>query len=211
MNAEFTLPDRPLEDSVLVVDSYDSFTFNLVQYLGELGARTVVVRNDQASVAEVDSHNPAAIVLSPGPGTPADAGIIVPLVRELGARVPILGVCLGLQAIAAAYGGDVVRAPELMHGKLSPIHHRGIGLFAGLDSPFLATRYHSLMVDADTLPPDLEVTAWTEAGVVMGLRHRSRCVEGVQFHPESIGTTVGRHLLAAFLQSVAVPLRAGVT
>ena len=206
MNEEFLLPDRSLGDSVLVVDNYDSFTFNLVQRLGELGARCVVIRNDTATVAAIAEHRPAAIVISPGPKAPADAGISVELIRRLGEDLPVLGVCLGHQAIGEAYGGRVVRAASLMHGKLSPVHHDGRGLFAGVPDPFAATRYHSLVVEETSLPADLEVTARTSDGVIMGLRHRAHPVVGVQFHPESIGTEAGYRILENFLEMTAVPL-----
>ncbi|MCG0238336.1 MAG: aminodeoxychorismate/anthranilate synthase component II [Firmicutes bacterium] len=184
---------------ILVVDNYDSFTYNLVQYLGDLGARVAVVRNDAVTAAEVAAMAPEAIVLSPGPGTPDRAGITLELVRRLGPRVPILGVCLGHQAIAVAYGGRVVPAPSPVHGKTSPVCHRGDPLFAGLPSPFAAGRYHSLMVERESLPPELEVIAETPDGVVMGIRHRRHPVVGVQFHPESILTEGGRRILANFL------------
>lgn len=193
-----------LRGRVLVIDNYDSFTFNLVQYLGELGAATAVVRNDAASVAEIAARVPTAIVISPGPKAPADAGIVVPLIARLGPTVPILGVCLGHQAIGEAYGGRVVRAPAVMHGKVSAVYHHGAGLLDGLPSPFDATRYHSLVVERDSLPADLEVTAWTADGVIMAMRHRQHPVEGVQFHPESIRTTVGHRILAAFLDRAGV-------
>lgn len=192
---------------VLLIDNYDSFTYNLYQYLCELGADVEVVRNDQITVAEVAARHPDRIVISPGPCTPAEAGISVDVIRELGSQIPILGVCLGHQAIGAAYGGAVVRAPLVMHGKLSPIYHNGQGVFAGLPSPFLATRYHSLIVRREDLPDELEVTAWTEDGLIMGLRHRSQPVEGVQFHPESIMTEGGKQMLANFL--AGVPVSAG--
>ena len=185
---------------VLVVDNYDSFTYNLVQYIGELGLATTVVRNDAVGVAEALAAAPAAIVLSPGPGRPENAGICVALVRAAGAaRVPLLGVCLGHQAIGVAYGGAVVGATVLMHGKCSDVEHAGCGVFAALPSPLRATRYHSLVVERATLPGSLEVTAWTADGTVMGVRHRVEPVEGVQFHPESIGTEHGRAMLATFL------------
>jgi anthranilate synthase component 2 len=191
---------------VLVIDNYDSFTYNLVQYLGELGAATKVVRNDEVSVDEVDGMRPAAIVMSPGPKTPEEAGICVDVVRRLGARVPLLGVCLGHQAIGIAYGGRVVRAPHVMHGKISRIAHSGAGVLRGLADPFEATRYHSLIVERDTLPADLDVTGWTGDGLIMALRHRSDPVEGVQFHPESIGTPLGHDILRNFLEQARVPL-----
>jgi anthranilate synthase component 2 len=182
-----------------MIDNYDSFTYNLVQYLGELGAEVVVRRNDALTVADALASEPAGIVISPGPCTPAEAGISVELARHCAGRIPLLGVCLGHQAIAAAYGGRVVRAPAVMHGKASAILHKGQGVFAGLPNPFEATRYHSLIVEAATLPAELEVTAWTEDGIIMGLRHRDHDLEGIQFHPESILTHYGKDLLANFL------------
>lgn len=184
---------------VLLIDNYDSFTYNLYQYLCELGAEVEVVRNDQITVTEVAQRHPDRIVISPGPCTPAEAGISVEVIRQLGSHIPILGVCLGHQAIGAAYGGTVVRAPMVMHGKLSLIYHNGQGVFVGLPSPFQATRYHSLVVRREDLPAELEVTAWTEDGIIMGLRHRLSPVEGVQFHPESIMTEHGKQMLANFL------------
>jgi anthranilate synthase component 2 len=186
---------------ILLLDNYDSFTYNLYQYLCELGAEVMVKRNNEVSVGDVAALAPQRVVISPGPCTPNEAGVSVALIRELGERVPILGVCLGHQAIGAAYGGAVVRAPYVMHGKLSAIHHRGAGVFAGLPQPFQATRYHSLIVRRDDLPNCLEVTAWTEDGLVMGLRHRDHPVEGVQFHPESIMTAAGKDLLRNFLDA----------
>jgi anthranilate synthase component II len=187
---------------IFLLDNYDSFTFNLYQLLRELGAAVTVERNDQVTVAEVVARADAGafdgVVLSPGPCTPKEAGITVPLIRALAGRLPILGVCLGHQAIGAAFGGEVVRAPTLMHGKVSPISHRGVGVFAGLPNPFTATRYHSLIVARHTLPPALEVTAEAD-GLIMGLRHRELPIEGVQFHPESILTPAGRRLLGNFL------------
>lgn len=184
---------------ILLLDNYDSFTYNLYQYLSELGAEVRVRRNDELSVGDVAAMAPDKIVISPGPCTPSEAGISVALIRELGGSIPILGVCLGHQAIGAAYGGAVVRAPQVMHGKLSAIHHSGAGVFAGLPRPFQATRYHSLIVRRDDLPDCLEVTAWTEDGLIMGLRHRDLAVQGVQFHPESIMTEAGKALLKNFL------------
>ena len=186
---------------ILVIDNYDSFTYNLVQYLGELGAEMRVVRNDQISVDAVAGLGPERIVISPGPGTPDNAGICLDLVRRMGETTPILGVCLGHQAIGQAYGATVARAPAQMHGKTSDIEHEDAGVFAGLSHPFTATRYHSLVVLKETLPDVLEVTAWTSDGVVMGLRHRDHPVQGVQFHPESILTLEGKKLLANFLTS----------
>jgi anthranilate synthase/aminodeoxychorismate synthase-like glutamine amidotransferase len=185
--------------SVLIVDNYDSFTFNLYQYLGELGARPRGVRNDALSADEALREKPDRIVVSPGPCTPNEAGISVELIRKAAGRVPLLGVCLGHQSLGQAFGGQVVRAPRLMHGKTSQIHHDGRTLFAGLPSPFTATRYHSLIVARESLPACLEVSAWTDDGVVMGLRHREFEVEGVQFHPESILTASGKQLLRNFL------------
>ena len=187
---------------ILLIDNYDSFTYNLAQYLSELGAELDVRRNDQITVGQIRALAPTGIVISPGPCTPDKAGISLEVIGELGAQIPILGVCLGHQAIGQAYGGRVVRAPELMHGKVSPIHHGGAGVFAGLESPFSATRYHSLIVERDGLPDCLEVTAWTadDHNLIMGLRHRQHPVEGVQFHPESILTAPGKRLLANFLE-----------
>jgi anthranilate synthase component 2 len=189
---------------LLVVDNYDSFTYNLVQYLGELGESVEVIRNDDATIAEVAAMAPLGIVISPGPCTPTEAGICTDLVRELGPEMPILGVCLGHQCIGEAYGGRVVRAPRVMHGKLSQVVHDGRGVFEGLPNPLTATRYHSLVVEEATLPPQLEVTAWTEADggrVLMGVRHREFPVEGVQFHPESILTEAGHDLLRNFVDT----------
>jgi anthranilate synthase component II len=199
-----------LRGAVAVVDNYDSFTYNLVQYLGELGARVAVFRNDAISAAELAELEPAAVVISPGPCTPDEAGISLDVVRLMGAQTPLLGVCLGHQAIGQAYGGRVVRAPRVMHGKLSQVHHDGTGVFAGLPDPFEATRYHSLVVERDTLPDALQVTAWTDDGLVMGLRHGEHPVVGVQFHPESICTPVGHDLLNAFLDMAQVPRIAAV-
>ena len=184
---------------LLVIDNYDSFTFNLVQYLGELGAACDVVRNDAIGVEEIAGRAPEAIVISPGPCTPNEAGISVETVRRYAGRLPILGVCLGHQSIAAAYGGRIVSARELMHGKTSEIHHDRKGVFQGLPEPFVATRYHSLAAERESLPDELEVTAWTDDGEIMGLRHREQPVIGVQFHPESILTGVGKDLLRNFL------------
>jgi anthranilate synthase component 2 len=184
---------------VLVIDNYDSFVYNLVQELGELGADPIVFRNDAIDVAGIRREAPDAVVISPGPGRPEDAGISVAVVRELAGELPILGVCLGHQAIGQAFGGDVVSAPTLMHGKTSAIHHQGGGVFTGLPDPFVATRYHSLVVEPSTLPDVLEVTARSVDGVIMGVRHRTLAVEGVQFHPESLLTLEGPSLLANFL------------
>jgi anthranilate synthase component 2 len=186
---------------LLMIDNYDSFTYNLVQYLGELGADVKVVRNDEVVLDEVERMRPELIVISPGPCSPNEAGISLGLIARLGGAVPILGVCLGHQAIGQAYGGKVVHAKRLMHGKTSPIHHAGQGVFAGLPSPFTATRYHSLAVERESLPDCLEVTAWTDDGEIMGLRHRSLPVEGVQFHPEAILTEHGHAMLKTFLEA----------
>jgi len=185
---------------LLILDNYDSFTYNLVQYFGELGASMRVFRNDALSVADVVALKPERICISPGPCTPNEAGISCALIEALGATTPILGVCLGHQSIGQVYGGQVVRADRLMHGKTSPIHHSGTSVFAGMPSPFEATRYHSLIVKRETLPDCLEITAWTEEGEIMGLRHRDYPVHGVQFHPESILTQDGKRMLANFLQ-----------
>jgi len=188
---------------VLVIDNYDSFVYNLVQELGELGADPVVYRNDAIDVAGIRAEAPDAVLISPGPGRPDDAGISLSVIHELAGVYPILGVCLGHQAIGQAFGGDVVSAPSLMHGKTSAIHHGGQGVFAGLPDPFVATRYHSLVVEPTTLPDVLEVTARTADGVIMGVRHRTLAIEGVQFHPESLLTLEGPSLLANFLTSAA--------
>ncbi|MFN3514370.1 MAG: anthranilate synthase component II [Phenylobacterium sp.] len=190
---------------ILVIDNYDSFTYNLVHYLNELGAETLVHRNDALSVQEALGLKPAGVLLSPGPCTPNEAGICLPLLRAAPEDLPILGVCLGHQAIGQAYGGEVVRAQTLMHGKTSPIHHTDKGIFQGLPNPFTATRYHSLSVKRDTLPEELEITAWTDDGEIMGFQHRTRPVFGVQFHPESIATEGGHDMLANFLNLAGVP------
>lgn len=191
---------------ILVIDNYDSFTYNLVQYLGELGADPRVARNDEVTLDEVEALDPRAIVISPGPGVPADAGICVPLIRRFAGRKPILGVCLGHQAIGEAFGGKIVRARRLMHGKTSPVAHTGRGLFRGLPDPMRAMRYHSLLVDHERLPADLEITAWTadrpRGSEIMGLQHTSLPVFGVQFHPESVGTGEGKELLENFLRLI---------
>ncbi|MEI6351847.1 MAG: aminodeoxychorismate/anthranilate synthase component II [Verrucomicrobiota bacterium] len=184
---------------LLVIDNYDSFTYNLVQYFGELGADQLVRRNDEITVEEIAALNPERIVISPGPCTPKEAGISCEVVRQFGPRIPLLGVCLGHQSIGYVYGGDVVRAGRLMHGKTSPILHNGQGVFAGLPSPFEATRYHSLLVKRETFPAVLEITAETAEGEIMGLRHREFPIHGVQFHPESILTKEGKRLLRNFL------------
>jgi anthranilate synthase component 2 len=189
---------------ILVIDNYDSFTYNLVHYLAELGAETKVYRNDALSVQDALALAPKAVLLSPGPCAPDQAGICLPLLRAAPEDMPILGVCLGHQSIGQAYGGDVIRAKTLMHGKTSPIHHSDKGLFRDMPNPFTATRYHSLAVKRETLPAELEVTAWTEDGEIMGLQHRSRPIHGVQFHPESIATEGGHQLLANFLELAGV-------
>jgi anthranilate synthase/aminodeoxychorismate synthase-like glutamine amidotransferase len=184
---------------VLVIDNYDSFVYNLVQYLGELGAEPLVHRHDELGLDEIAALDPDAVLISPGPGRPEDAGLSNRVIEHFAGRRPVLGVCLGHQCIGQVYGGEVVRAPEIMHGKTSLIRHDGTGVFAGLPQPFEATRYHSLVVERSSVPPDLEVTAWTDDGTVMGLRHRTLAVEGVQFHPESILTGSGHDLLRNFL------------
>jgi anthranilate synthase/aminodeoxychorismate synthase-like glutamine amidotransferase len=184
---------------ILVIDNYDSFTFNLVQYLGEMGQELSVFRNDAISLSEIGSLAPQSIVISPGPGRPENSGVIIPLIREFSGKIPILGVCLGHQAIGAAFGGEVVSAPRIMHGKTSEIFHDGRTIFDGLPNPFPATRYHSLVVSPESLPGCLQISAKTEDGVIMGLRHREMMVEGVQFHPESILTETGKKLLSNFL------------
>jgi anthranilate synthase component 2 len=186
---------------ILMIDNYDSFTYNLVQYLGELGCEVRVVRNDEVTVDAIEKLGPERIVISPGPCTPNEAGISLELVRHMSGRVPLLGVCLGHQAIGQAFGGHVVHAKTLMHGKVSAIHHTGKGVFRGLPSPYNATRYHSLAIERATCPDELEVTAWTEDGEIMGVRHKTLDVEGVQFHPESILTEHGHALLRNFLAS----------
>ena len=192
---------------IIVIDNYDSFTYNLVQYLGELGAELQVAsevqvyRNDQISLAEIRQLQPAAVVISPGPGRPEDAGISLELIKELGPTLPILGVCLGHQSIGQVFGGKIVSAPVLMHGKTSQVEHAGTGVFQGVESPMIATRYHSLVIEKQSCPEVLEITAWVEDGTIMGVRHREYPhIEGVQFHPESILTTSGKQLLRNFLE-----------
>ncbi|MCS2608966.1 aminodeoxychorismate/anthranilate synthase component II [Halomonas sp. wenzhen-202101] len=194
-----------MAQKVLMLDNYDSFTFNIVQYLGELGAEVVTHRNDEITLAEIDALAPSHVVVSPGPCTPNEAGISLELIQHVAGRLPLLGVCLGHQAIGQVYGGKVVRAPQVMHGKTSAIEHTGTGVFAGLEQPLDVTRYHSLVVERDTLPECLEITAWTAEsdvtpGLIMGFKHRELDVEGVQFHPESILTRQGHALLANFLK-----------
>ena len=196
--------------TVLVIDNYDSFTYNLVHYLNELGAETWVYRNDDLTAAEALALKPEAVLLSPGPCTPNEAGICLPLLAEAPESLPILGVCLGHQAIGQAFGGEVVRAKQVMHGKTSPIHHEGAGVFRGLANPFTATRYHSLSVDRGRLPNTLQVTAWTDDGEIMGLQHATRPIHGVQFHPESIATESGHDLLGNFLDLAGVKRLAAV-
>ncbi|MBS0486136.1 MAG: aminodeoxychorismate/anthranilate synthase component II [Proteobacteria bacterium] len=197
---------------LLMIDNYDSFTFNLVQYLGELGEDVHVARNDALAVDDIRQLAPKRIVISPGPGTPDEAGVTLALIEKLGGQIPILGVCLGHQSIGQAFGGRVIRAPQIMHGKTSPIHHNGRGVFVGLANPFTATRYHSLVVEKSSLPACLEVTAWTQNAdgsidEIMGLRHKTLPIEGVQFHPESILTEHGHDLLRNFLRA-PLPLAA---
>ena len=190
---------------ILVIDNYDSFTYNLVHYLNELGAETLVYRNDAITVEQALGLKPDGILLSPGPCTPNEAGICLELIDKAPKDLPILGVCLGHQSIGQAFGGQVVRAKATMHGKTSPMHHTGKGVFAGMPQDFIATRYHSLSVARETLPEVLEITAWTEDGEVMGFQHKTRPIHGVQFHPESIATEGGHHLLANFLELAGVP------
>ncbi|UJJ30355.1 aminodeoxychorismate/anthranilate synthase component II [Halopseudomonas maritima] len=190
---------------LLMIDNYDSFTYNVVQYLGELGADVKVVRNDELTVAEIEALNPERIVVSPGPCTPNEAGVSVPVLKHFAGKLPILGICLGHQSIGQAFGGDVVRARQVMHGKTSPVYHEELGVFAGLNNPLTVTRYHSLVISRDTLPDCLELTAWTQhddgsVDEIMGVRHREYMIEGVQFHPESILSEQGHEMLANFLK-----------
>jgi anthranilate synthase component II len=198
---------------ILVIDNYDSFTYNLVQYLGELGAELPVAadiqvfRNDQITLEQVKALQPDAIVISPGPGRPDDAGISLQLIDRLGQTVPVLGVCLGHQSIGQVFGGNITSAPELMHGKTSLVHHTGVGVFAGLENPLTATRYHSLVIEPQSCPDVLEITAWVEDGTIMGVRHRNfPHIEGVQFHPESVLTTLGKDILRNFLMGIKKPV-----
>ena len=185
---------------LLMIDNYDSFTYNLVQYFGELGEEVKVFRNDEITLDEIAALKPDQLVISPGPCTPNEAGISVPAIKRFAGQIPILGVCLGHQSIGQAFGGKIVHARQLMHGKTSQIHHKDIGVFRGLPNPFRATRYHSLVIERDSLPECLEITAWTEDGEIMGVRHKTLAVEGVQFHPESILTEHGHAMLANFLK-----------
>lgn len=185
---------------LLVIDNYDSFTYNLVQYLGELGADMKVVRNDEVTVKKAVEMSPSRILISPGPGYPKDAGISIPVIKEFAGKVPILGVCLGHQAIGEAFGGKIVQAKRFMHGKTSKIFHDNKGVFKGLPNPFEATRYHSLLIEKSSLPTELEISAWTDTDEIMGVRHKQFKIEGVQFHPESILTTEGKKLLKNFLE-----------
>jgi len=185
---------------LLMIDNYDSFTYNLVQYLGELGEDIEVFRNDKISISDIERMQPARIVVSPGPCTPTEAGISIDVIRHFAGKTPILGVCLGHQSIGAAFGGDIVRAPVLMHGKTSLIYHDGHTIFKGLPNPFEATRYHSLVIREKTMPACLEISAWTQDGIIMGVRHKEFLLEGVQFHPESILTNVGKELLRNFIE-----------
>jgi len=185
---------------LLMIDNYDSFTYNLVQYFGELGENIRVFRNNKITIPEIEELNPERIVISPGPCTPSEAGISIEVIKHFAGRIPLLGVCLGHQSIGAAFGGDIIRAPRLMHGKISFIHHDGKTIFQGLPNPFEATRYHSLIIKRETLPDCLEITAWTDQDEIMGVRHKEFILEGVQFHPESILTKVGKNLLKNFLE-----------
>ncbi|MFA4917651.1 MAG: aminodeoxychorismate/anthranilate synthase component II [Thermodesulfovibrionales bacterium] len=185
---------------LLMIDNYDSFTYNLVQYLGELGADIRVFRNNKITVQEIEKLNPERIVISPGPCTPKEAGVSIEVIKHFAGKMPVLGVCLGHQSIGAAFGGNIIRAPRLMHGKTSLIYHNGETVYKGLPNPFEATRYHSLLIERETLPDCLYITAWTDAGEIMGVRHKEYIIEGVQFHPESILTAVGKDLLKNFLK-----------
>lgn len=198
-----------LEAVIIVIDNYDSFTYNLVQYLGELASEFPIAsdirvfRNDKITLSEIQALNPDAIVISPGPGRPKDAGISLKLIEQLGTNLPILGVCLGHQSIGQVFGGNIVSAPELMHGKTSQVTHTGVGVFQGLENPMIATRYHSLVIDRQTCPEVLEITAWVDDGTIMGVRHRNYPhIQGVQFHPESVLTSSGKQLLRNFLQQL---------
>ncbi len=190
---------------ILVLDNYDSFTYNLVQLIGRITGDVAVRRNDEVSAGEIQEMRPTGIVISPGPGRPESAGVTIDVIRALGSTIPVFGVCLGHQAIGAAYGGEVIYAPSLMHGRTSMIRHRGVGIFAGVPDPFVATRYHSLVISPDRMPAELEVTAWTDDGVIMGVRHRTHPVEGVQFHPESILTEQGERLIRNWMEAKQCP------
>ena len=190
---------------ILVLDNYDSFTYNLVQLIGRVTGDVAVRRNDKVSAGEIQEMRPTGIVISPGPGRPESAGVTMDVIRALGSTIPVFGVCLGHQAIGAAYGGEVIYAPSLMHGRTSMIRHRGVGIFAGVPDPFVATRYHSLVISPDRMPAELEVTAWTDDGVIMGVRHRTHPVEGVQFHPESILTEQGERLIRNWMEAKQCP------
>ena len=205
MSAKAVTTNTLKSPDILMVDNYDSFTYNVVQYFWELGASVDVYRNDEITIDEIDRIRPKLICVSPGPCSPTEAGISIETIKRFAGDIPVFGICLGLQSMGAAYGGDIIRAPEVMHGKTSPVHHNGTGVFAGLPSPFTATRYHSLVIDPNTLSACFEVTAWTvdEAGhlaVIMGLRHKEFSLEGVQFHPESILTEYGHDMLQNFLK-----------
>ncbi|MEW6313075.1 MAG: aminodeoxychorismate/anthranilate synthase component II [Pseudomonadota bacterium] len=189
---------------LLMIDNYDSFTYNLVQYFGELGEEVRVYRNDEITLDEIAAAKPDHIVISPGPCTPNEAGVSVPLIKRFAGQLPILGVCLGHQSIGQAFGGRIVHAKQLMHGKTSQIHHRDVGVFRGLPNPFTATRYHSLVIEKESLPDCLEITAWTDDGEIMGVRHKTLAVEGVQFHPESVLTEHGHAMLANFLKPLSL-------
>ena len=207
MSAKAVTTNTEKSPDILMVDNYDSFTYNVVQYFWELGASVDVYRNDEITIDEIDRIRPKLICVSPGPCSPTEAGISIETIKRFAGDIPVFGICLGLQSMGAAYGGDIVRAPEVMHGKTSPVHHNGTGVFAGLPSPFTATRYHSLVINPNTLPACFEVTAWTvdEAGdldVIMGLRHKEFSLEGVQFHPESILTEYGHDMLQNFLKQM---------
>lgn len=186
---------------ILVLDNYDSFTYNLVQLIGRISREIVVRRNNEITTEEIRELRPTGIIISPGPGRPESAGVTIDVIRRLGSAIPVFGVCLGHQAIGAAYGGEVVHAPSLMHGRTSMIRHRGVGIFSGVPDPFVATRYHSLVISPDQLPAELEITAWTDDGVIMGVRHRAHPVEGVQFHPESILTEQGERVIRNWMEA----------
>lgn len=200
VNGEAVLLFSKDREMILMIDNYDSFTYNLVHYLGELGEKVLVFRNDKITLEEVGKLNPDMVVVSPGPCTPKEAGISVDLIKEFAGRIPILGVCLGHQSIGYAFGGNIVRAQRLLHGKTSQIYHDGKGVYEGVPNPFEATRYHSLLIEKESLPNKLEVTAWTDEGEIMGVRHKEYLIEGVQFHPESILTRHGKDILKNFIK-----------